>query len=204
MTKCLPKCLCNFAFHWQWMSVLCAPQPYQHLILLVFLTLAKMFLKGNSLSGSFTSCETWFSVSHFLNAFFVHLWTKYESESHSVLPNSLRPRGAPNVCPTSFAFASTFAVVVQSLSCVWIFSTPWVAARQAPCPLPNSRARANSCPSSRWCHPTISSSIVPFSSYLPSFKASWVSSSHQVTIILELQLQHKSFQCIFRIDFLYD
>ena len=113
------------------MSVLCAPQPYQHLMLLVFLTLAKMFLKGNSLSGSFTSCETWFSVSHFLNVFFVHLWTKYESESHSVLPNSLRPRGAPNVCPTSFAFASTFAVVVQSLSCVWVFATPWAAAHQA-------------------------------------------------------------------------
>jgi len=32
----------------------------------------------------------------------------------------------------------------------------------------------------------------------------WVSSSHQVTKILELQLQHQSFQWIFRIDFLYD
>jgi len=91
------------------MSALCAPHPYQHLMLLVFLTLAKMFLEGNSLSGSFTSCETWFSVSHFLNAFFVHLWTKCESESesHSVLSNSLQPHGAPSLCPTSFAFANS-------------------------------------------------------------------------------------------------
>ena len=34
------------------------------------------------------------------------------------------------------------------------------------------RARSNSCPSSRWCHPTISSSVVPFSCHLPSFSAS--------------------------------
>ena len=32
---------------------------------------------------------------------------------------------------------------------------------------------SNSCPSSRWCHPTISSSVIPFSSCLQSFPASW-------------------------------
>ena len=41
-----------------------------------------------------------------------------------------------------------------------------------PCPSPTPRAGSNSCPSSRWCHPTISSSVVPFSSYLQSFPAS--------------------------------
>ena len=41
-----------------------------------------------------------------------------------------------------------------------------------PCPSPPPRACSNSCPSSRWCHPTISSSVIPFSSYLPSFPAS--------------------------------
>ena len=35
-----------------------------------------------------------------------------------------------------------------------------------PCPSPTSGACSNSCPSSRWCHPTISSSVVPFSSCL--------------------------------------
>ena len=41
-----------------------------------------------------------------------------------------------------------------------------------PCPLPSPRACSNSCPSSRWCHPTISSSVVPFSSCPQSFPAS--------------------------------
>ena len=37
-----------------------------------------------------------------------------------------------------------------------------------PCPSPTPRACSNSCPSSQWCHPTISSSVVPFSSCLQS------------------------------------
>ena len=41
-----------------------------------------------------------------------------------------------------------------------------------PCPSPSSRVYSNSCPSSWWCHPTISSSVVPFSSHLQSFPAS--------------------------------
>ena len=41
-----------------------------------------------------------------------------------------------------------------------------------PCPSPTPRVYSNSCPLSRWCHPTISSSVVPFSSHLQSFPAS--------------------------------
>ena len=41
-----------------------------------------------------------------------------------------------------------------------------------PCPSPSPRVCSNSCPSSRWCHPTISFSVVPFSSHLQSFPAS--------------------------------
>ena len=41
-----------------------------------------------------------------------------------------------------------------------------------PCPSPTPKFCSNSCPSSRWCHPTISSSVVPFSSCLQSFPAS--------------------------------
>ena len=41
-----------------------------------------------------------------------------------------------------------------------------------PCPLPTPRAGSNWCPLSRWCHQTISSSVVPFSSCLQSFPAS--------------------------------
>ena len=41
-----------------------------------------------------------------------------------------------------------------------------------PCPSPTPVAYSNSCPSHWWCHPTISSSVIPFSSCLQSFRAS--------------------------------
>ena len=41
-----------------------------------------------------------------------------------------------------------------------------------PCPSPTPGVYSNSCPLSQWCHPTISSSVVPFSSRLQSFPAS--------------------------------
>ena len=41
-----------------------------------------------------------------------------------------------------------------------------------PCPSPTPGTYSNSRPLSRWCHPTISSSVVPFSSHLQSFPAS--------------------------------
>ena len=50
---------------------------------------------------------------------------------------------------------------VQSLSRVWLFASPWIAARQTSLSI---TSYPNPCPSSRWCHPAISSSVVPFSS----------------------------------------
>ena len=41
-----------------------------------------------------------------------------------------------------------------------------------PCPSPTPRVHPNSCPSSQWCHPAISSSVVPFSSYPQSLPVS--------------------------------
>ena len=41
-----------------------------------------------------------------------------------------------------------------------------------PCPSPTPRIYSNSCPLSQWCHPIISSSVIPFSSYPQSFPAS--------------------------------
>ena len=77
-----------------------------------------------------------------------------------------------------------------------------------PCPSPTPGACSNSCPLSQWCHPTISSSVVSFSSCLQSFQHQgifqWVSSSHQVAKVLEFQLQDQSFQWIFRTAFLQD
>ena len=60
---------------------------------------------------------------------------------------------------------------LQSLSCVWLFVTPWIAARQTSLSITNSR-HSHSSPLSRGCHPTISSSVVPFSSCPQSLQAS--------------------------------
>ena len=65
-----------------------------------------------------------------------------------------------------------------------------------PCSSPTPRACSNSCPLSWWCHPTISYSVVPspalnLSRHQGLFQR--VSSSHQVAEVLELQLQHQSF-----------
>ena len=65
------------------------------------------------------------------------LWVQL---SHSVVFDSLRPRGLQHARPL--------------------------------CPSPTPGAYPNSCPSHRWCHPTISSSVIPFSSHLQSFPAS--------------------------------
>ena len=60
--------------------------------------------------------------------------------------------------------------VVQSLSHVWVFVTPWTAACQSSLSFTISQSLLDSCPLSRWCHPTISSSF--FSPYLQSFPES--------------------------------
>ena len=61
---------------------------------------------------------------------------------------------------------------------------------RSPCPLLSPRVCRSSCPWSWWCHPTISSSVIPFSLRLQSFLASQsfpvVSSLHQVAKVLEL------------------
>ena len=60
---------------------------------------------------------------------------------------------------------------VQSFSCVQFFATPWTAARQAFWPSPAPGAYSDSCPSSQWWHPNISSYSILFLSYLPYFLA---------------------------------
>ena len=61
---------------------------------------------------------------------------------------------------------------VQSLSRVQLFVTPWTAACQTSLSITNSQRLLNFMSISRWCHPTISSSVVPFSSCLQFFPAS--------------------------------
>ena len=61
---------------------------------------------------------------------------------------------------------------VQSLSCVRHFGPHEPQHARPPCSLPTPRVHPNPCPSSRWCHPTISSSVVHFSFCPQSFPAS--------------------------------
>ena len=61
--------------------------------------------------------------------------------------------------------------LVQSFSRVQLCDPTDCSMARLPCPSPSPKACSNSCPSSQWCHPTISSSVVPFS-HLQSFPAS--------------------------------
>ena len=93
-------------------------------------------------------------------------------------------------------------LVQFSLSVPTVWDPMFGKLARLPCPSPTPRACSNSCP----CHPTISSSVIPFSTCLQSFPASgsfpvsqFFASGGQ---ILEFQLQHQSFQRIFRINLL--
>ena len=68
---------------------------------------------------------------------------------------------------------------VQSLSHAQLFATPWTAAGQAS-PSPTPRVHSNSRPLSRWCHPTISPSVFPFSCCPPIFPSIRVFSNESV------------------------
>ena len=95
-----------------------------------------------------------------------------------------------------------FVIAVQSFSRVSLWPRGLQHAR-LPCPSLSLGVCSNSCPLSQWCHPTISSSVIPFSSCPQSFPASgsfpMSGSSHQVAKVLELQLQHQFFQWIFKL-----
>ena len=75
---------------------------------------------------------------------------------------------------------------------------PWtVQHTRLPCPSPTPEVYSNSCHLNQWCHPTISSSVIPFSSCLQSFPSS---GSFQISLllksgtkVLEFQFQHQSF-----------
>ena len=101
-----------------------------------------------------------------------------------------------------FQHRSLFSSVESSLSVMSDSLQPnGLQHARPPCPSPTPGVDSNSCPLSRWCHSTIASSI---SLMLGKHQAlfQWVSSSYQVAKLSEFQLQHWSFQWIFRTDFL--
>ena len=110
--------------------------------------------------------------------------------------------------------AATKTHVVHSLSWVQFFATHGLQHTKLPCPSPFPGACSNLCPLSRWCHQTISSSVIPISSCLQSFPASGSFPISQLfTSGPALRIRGQStgasasasvLQWIFRIDFLYD
>ena len=75
-----------------------------------------------------------------------------------------------------------------------------------PCPSPVPLVHPNLCPLCRWCHPTISSSVVPLLLLPSNFPNIRVFSNESALRIRwpkywEFQLQHQSFQCTPRTDF---
>ena len=103
-------------------------------------------------------------------------------------------------------FPTSASQSFQLLNHDWYFATPWTSAHQASLSITNSHSllKLMSIESVMPSYHLIST--IHFSSWLQSYPASryfWrVSSSHQVAKISELQLQHQSFQWIFRTDFL--
>ena len=73
-----------------------------------------------------------------------------------------------------FPYIQSFPIFssVQSLSPVWLFATPWMQHTRPPCPSWTAGVYSNSRSLSQWCHPTISSSVISFSSRIQSFPAS--------------------------------
>ena len=115
---------------------------------------------------------------------------------------------SPTAWLSSYSQAQTVPI---QFSCSIMSDSFWPHGLQharAPCPSPIPKVHSISCPLSRWCHPTISSSVIPISSHLQSFPASGSFQMsqflHQVAKVLEFQLQHQSFQWTLRTDLLED
>ena len=99
-------------------------------------------------------------------------------------------------------------VVVQLLNCVQLFATSWTAARQAPLSSTISQSLLKLMTIRSVCNPTISSSVIPYSSCPQSFPASGSFQMSQLFTSggqsIGVSLQHQSFQWILKTDFLQD
>ena len=84
--------------------------------------------------------------------------------------------------------AVVVVVVVESLSHVQFFATPWTEASRFACSSPCPGVCSNSCPLSLWCHSIILSSVVPIFSWLQlfptsrSFPMSWLFASDGLSV----------------------
>ena len=109
------------------------------------------------------------SIRVFSNESALHIrWPKYWSFSFSVSPFN----EYSELISFRIDWFDLTTLSVQSFSHVSLFATSWTSGLQASLLSPTPRPCSNLCPLNRWCLPTISSSVVPFSSCLLSFPAS--------------------------------
>ena len=112
---------------------------------LLSLLRSKRLLLNISLCTEPSIEKYWLAKKYYLNiAKFFRIWLKL-SASLKLMPFSSVTQSCPTLCDQH---------------------------SRLPCPSPTPRACSNSCPLSRWCHPIISSSVIPFSSCLQSFPVS--------------------------------
>ena len=153
-----------------------------------------------------------FSIITYLNSsFWIHWFLELTLSKYlklKKLPGTMEPRPKRYFRVSYFFFfklrESNQFSSVQSLSRVWLFATQWTAARQAPLSFTLSRSLLRLMPTELvmpYDHFILSPASPPAFN-LPRHQGQWVDSSHQVANVLELQLQHQSFQWIFRVDFL--
>ena len=167
-----------------------------HIFMIVFwiLTVRKMVLAHNPCFGEIwgrmnkiKSVQVAFTGErHYVFKILFRLWMIYLSFSittpiglcHCTTVNSVIQFTTHNhgewaqlkMKPLEWTILSQFSSVVQS--CPNSLRPHGLHHARLPCPSPTPRACSNSWPLSRWCHPTTSSSIVPFSSCLQPFPAS--------------------------------
>ena len=124
---------------------------------------------------------------HVLNSFFYMELSSFPSTTYqtvsfslciflALLPlirlNHLAWSRSVHGCLEKATYPARKFISVELLSRAWLFVTPWLQHASPPCPSPTAGVYPNPCPLSQWCHPTISSSVIPFSSCSQSCPAS--------------------------------
>ena len=152
---------------------------------------------GVNLLGMELEVEMWGPTVHIYSA----LVGIAKQMPKTIVPVYSSPRSESVNCST-FLPTLTMLILAIMVSMLWYFSSlicvyimtyevecplllslsPWIVSdplwphglqhARLPCPSPSPRVCSDSCPSSWWCHPTISSSVTPFSSCPQSFPAS--------------------------------
>ena len=130
-----------------------------------------------------SSIITWLSLTNLSSNYRQKRLTQATRSNTKCMPIGLKSHDTEN--QNKFQFGS-----VQSLSRVWLFATPWIAARQASLSITNSRIslRLTSTGAIQPSHPLSSPSPPASSPFQHQRLFHWVNSSHEVAKVLEFQL----------------